>query len=211
MNNLPNHNNIQIRTASSDDAKALLEIYTPYVEKTAITFEYDIPTLQEFENRINRTLKNYPYLVAEQNGELLGYAYTGPFVGRAAYGWSAEVSIYLKKTKRKMGIGRRLYDALEQISKAQNILNLNACIGYTETEDEHLTNNSMEFHAHMGYTLVGRFHNSGYKFGRWYDMIWMEKLIGEHSDNPLPVVDFPELKDITMNIPMDNNFFNFFK
>lgn len=196
MNNLPNHNNIQIRTASADDAKALLEIYTPYVEKTAITFEYDIPTLQEFENRINRTLKNYPYLVAEQNGELLGYAYTGPFVGRAAYGWSAEVSIYLKETKRKMGIGRRLYDALEQISKAQNIQNLNACIGYTETEDEHLTNNSMEFHAHMGYTLVGRFHNSGYKFGRWYDMIWMEKLIGEHSDNPLPVVDFPALEHL---------------
>lgn len=196
MNNLPNHNTIQIRTASSDDAKALLEIYTPYVEKTAITFEYDIPTLQEFENRINRTLKNYPYLVAEQNGELLGYAYTGPFVGRAAYGWSAEVSIYLKETKRKMGIGRRLYDALEQISKAQNILNLNACIGYTETEDEHLTNNSMEFHAHMGYTLVGRFHNSGYKFGRWYDMIWMEKLIGEHSDNPLPVIAFPALEHL---------------
>lgn len=196
MNNLPNYNNIQIRTASSDDAKALLEIYTPYVEKTAITFEYDIPTLQEFENRINRTLKNYPYLVAEQNGELLGYAYTGPFVGRAAYGWSAEVSIYLKETKRKMGIGRRLYDALEQISKAQNILNLNACIGYTETEDEHLTNNSMEFHAHMGYTLVGRFHNSGYKFGRWYDMIWMEKLIGEHSDNPLPVIAFPALEHL---------------
>lgn len=196
MNNLPNHNNIQIRTASSDDAKALLEIYTPYVEKTAITFEYDIPTLREFENRINRTLKNYPYLVAEQNGELLGYAYTGPFVGRAAYGWSAEVSIYLKETKRKMGIGRRLYDALEQISKSQNILNLNACIGYTETEDEHLTNNSMEFHAHMGYTLVGRFHNSGYKFGRWYDMIWMEKLIGEHSDNPLPVIAFPALEHL---------------
>lgn len=196
MNNLPNHNNIQIRTASADDAKALLEIYTPYVEKTAITFEYDIPTLQEFENRINRTLKNYPYLVAEQNGELLGYAYTGPFVGRAAYGWSAEISIYLKETKRKMGIGRRLYDALEQISKAQNILNLNACIGYTETEDEHLTNNSMEFHAHMGYTLVGRFHNSGYKFGRWYDMIWMEKLIGEHNDTPLPVIAFPVLEHL---------------
>lgn len=196
MNNLPNYNNIQIRIASADDAKALLEIYTPYVEKTAITFEYDIPTLQEFENRINRTLKNYPYLVAEQNGELLGYAYTGPFVGRAAYGWSAEVSIYLKETKRKMGIGRRLYDALEQISKAQNILNLNACIGYTETEDEHLTNNSMEFHAHMGYTLVGRFHNSGYKFGRWYDMIWMEKLIGEHSDTPLPVIAFPALEHL---------------
>lgn len=195
MNRTPDHYNIQIRTASPADANALLELYTPYVEKTAITFEYDVPTPEEFENRITRTLKNYPYLVAEQNGELLGYAYTGPFVGRAAYGWSAEVSIYLNENNRKMGIGRRLYDALERISKTQNILNLNACIGYTKTEDEYLTNNSMEFHAHMGYTLVGRFHNSGYKFGRWYDMIWMEKLISEHPDNPLPVVPFSALKE----------------
>ncbi len=187
---------MNLRTASTADAKALLELYAPYVEKTAITFEYVVPTPEEFENRITRTLKNYPYLVAEQNGELLGYAYTGPFVGRAAYKWSAEVSIYIKENKRKMGIGKKLYAALEEISKAQNILNLNACIGYTETEDEHLTNNSMEFHTHMGYTLVGRFHNSGYKFGRWYDMIWMEKLIGEHPDKPLPVVPFSELNDI---------------
>ena len=187
---------MNLRTASTADAKALLELYAPYVEKTAITFEYVVPTPEEFENRITRTLKNYPYLVAEQNGELLGYAYTGPFVGRAAYKWSAEVSIYIKENKRKMGIGKKLYEALEEISKAQNILNLNACIGYTETEDEHLTNNSMEFHTHMGYTLVGRFHNSGYKFGRWYDMIWMEKLIGEHPDKPLPVVPFSELNDI---------------
>ena len=196
MNNLPNLTNIQIRSAGPADAKALLELYAPYVEKTAITFEYDVPTPEEFENRITRTLKNYPYLVADQNGELLGYAYTGPFVGRAAYKWSAEVSIYIKENKRKMGIGKKLCEALESISKAQNILNLNACIGYTETEDEYLTNNSMAFHAHMGYTLVGRFHNSGYKFRRWYDMIWMEKLIGNHPDNPLPVVPFSQLNDI---------------
>lgn len=195
MNTIPAEN-VTIRIASPADARELLKIYAPYVENTAITFEYDVPTPEEFENRINNTLKNYPYLVAEQNGESVGYAYTHPFVGRAAYGWSAEVSIYLKENKRKMGIGKKLYEALESISKAQNILNLNACIGYTETEDEHLTNNSMEFHTHMGYALVGRFHNSGYKFGRWYDMIWMEKLIGEHDSKPQPVVAFPELKDI---------------
>lgn len=106
-------NSIKIRTASIADAKELLKIYTPYVEKTAITFEYDVPTLEEFTTRINCTLKKYPYILAKQNGEILGYAYTGPFVGRAAYGWSAEVSIYLKENKRKMGIGRKLYTVLK--------------------------------------------------------------------------------------------------
>ena len=199
MNNLTDKS-IKIRTATTDDAKELLEIYTPYVEKTAITFEYDVPGLEEFRTRIHNTLKKYPYLLAEQNGEILGYAYTGPFVGRAAYGWAAEVSIYLKENKRKMGIGRKLYTALETISKAQNILNLNACIGYTETEDDYLTNNSMEFHEHMGYSMVGEFHKCGYKFGNWYSMIWMEKIIGEHSSNPLPVIPFPELKEIDYNV-----------
>lgn len=199
MNTLTDRS-IKIRTASTDDAKELLEIYTPYVEKTAITFEYDVPSLEEFRTRIHNTLKKYPYLLAEQNGEILGYTYTGPFVGRAAYGWAAEVSIYLKENKRKMGIGRKLYTALETISKAQNILNLNACIGYTETEDDYLTNNSMEFHEHMGYSMVGEFHKCGYKFGNWYSMIWMEKTIGEHRSNPLPVIPFPELKEVDYNV-----------
>ncbi|MCM1466696.1 MAG: GNAT family N-acetyltransferase [Alistipes sp.] len=195
-----NNQSIKIRTASIKDAKELLEIYTPYVEKTAITFEYDVPSLEEFQSRIQNTLKKYPYLLAEQNSEILGYAYTGPFVGRAAYGWSAEVSIYLREDKRKMGIGRRLYTALETVSKAQNILNLNACIGYTETEDDHLTNDSFRFHSHMGYTLVGEFHKCGYKFGNWYSMIWMEKIIGEHGSEPLPVIAFPELEEMDCNV-----------
>lgn len=199
MNNQSDQS-IKIRTASIKDAKGLLEIYTPYVEKTAITFEYDVPSLEEFRSRIQNTLKKYPYLLAEQNGEILGYAYTGPFVGRAAYGWSAEVSIYLREDKRKMGIGRKLYTALETVSKAQNILNLNACIGYTETEDDHLTNDSFLFHSHMGYTLVGEFHKCGYKFGNWYSMIWMEKIIGEHGSEPLPVIAFPELEKMDYNV-----------
>lgn len=185
---------IFVRTAAVEDAQALLDIYAPYVKKTAITFEYEVPELSEFQRRIRETLKRYPFLVAEKDGEILGYAYTHPFVGRAAYGWSAEVSIYLKETKRRMGVGKRLYTALEQISRAQNLLNLNACIGYPETEDEYLTRNSVEFHSHMGYEMVGRFHRSGYKFDRWYDMVWMEKMLGEHTVPPAPVVPFPELK-----------------
>lgn len=127
---------IFIRVATIDDAKELLEIYVPYVKKTAITFEYEVPSLEEFKTRMKNTLKKYPYIVAEKNGEILGYAYTGAFVGRAAYDWAVEMTIYLKESKRKMGLGRKLYNALEDISKAQNILNLNACIGYPETEDE---------------------------------------------------------------------------
>lgn len=184
---------ICIRTASSKDAEEILEIYTPYVEKTAITFEYEVPDLEEFKLRISNTLKKYPYLVAEKDGELLGYAYTGPFVGRAAYDWTAEVSIYLKENRRKMGLGRILYHALEEISRAQNILSLTACIGFPEKEDEHLTKNSQQFHEHLGYKLVGQFHKCGYKFGTWYDMVWMEKMIGAHPENPFPVICFPDL------------------
>lgn len=184
---------IQIRAASPEDAQELLKIYKPYVEKTAITFEYDVPQLQEFKARIERTLKKYPYLVAEKDGELLGYAYTGPFVGRAAYGWAAETSIYLKEGRQRMGLGRRLYRAIEGISRAQNILNLNACIGSPETEDEYLTRNSIQFHSHMGYKMVGEFYKCGYKFGRWYNMAWMEKIIGEHPEDPAAVIPFSEL------------------
>lgn len=188
-------NGVRIRVASREDAKELLEIYAPYVEKTAISFEWDVPGLEEFQARIEKTLKKYPYLVAEKDGELLGYAYTGPFVGRAAYGWSAEVSIYLKEGRQKMGIGKKLYQAIEAVSRAQNIKSLNACIGSPETEDEYLTKNSIEFHAHMGYRMVGEFYKCGYKFGRWYNMAWMEKIIGEHGKEPAPVLPFPDLEE----------------
>ena len=187
------YNSIQIRTAAAEDAWELLKIYKPYVKKTAITFEYDVPTPEEFKARIENTLKKYPYLVAEKDGELLGYVYTGPFVGRAAYGWAAEVSIYLKEGSQRLGLGKRLYQAIEEISRAQNILNLNACIGSPETEDEYLTRNSIQFHSHMGYRWVGEFYKCGYKFGRWYNMVWMEKIIGEHPAEPMAVIPFPEL------------------
>ena len=170
--------NIVIRSASVNDAEALLKIYAYYVENTAITFEYDVPTLEEFQKRITNTLKKYPYLVVEKEGTILGYAYAGVFKDRAAYDWSAEVTIYLSHKATKCGIGRKLYEALETEMKKRGFLNLYACIGYPVEEDEYLTKNSAQFHAHLGYQTVGEFHKCGYKFGRWYNMIWMEKLIG---------------------------------
>lgn len=187
--------NIIIRTAGAKDAPALLDIYAPYVEKTAISFEYEVPSTEEFQARIENILQKYPWLVAEKNGELLGYAYTHAFVGRAAYDHCAETTIYLKENRKRMGLGKKLYHALEEISKAQNIYSLNACIGYPQTEDEHLTMNSIQFHEHMGYRFVGRFYKCGYKFGTWYDMAWMEKILREPPKNPPAVVPFPELKE----------------
>lgn len=188
----------QIRIAKKEDAKELLAIYAPYVEKTAITFEYDVPTVEEFANRIEHTLKKYPYLVAKQDGEIVGYAYAGTFYNRAAYDWAVETTVYVREDQKKNGIGKSLYETLENILAMQNVLNLNACVAYPETEDEHLTKNSAEFHAYMGYRLVGEFYKCGYKFGRWYNMIWMEKHIGEHVDNPPAVKNFEEIKTLAI-------------
>lgn len=178
---------VTIRDAGIKDAGRILEIYAYYVENTAITFEYEVPTLDEFQKRIEKTLTHYPYLVIEQDGVIQGYAYAGPFVGRAAYDWSCELTVYLDHTSHKCGFGRKIYEALEDQLREMGILNLYACIGYPEQEDEYLNKNSADFHAHLGFTQVGEFHKCGYKFGRWYNMIWMEKVIGEHNAEQPPV------------------------
>lgn len=175
---------IEIHEAQEADAAGLLAIYTPFVEHTAITFEYEVPTLEEFTERIRQTKTKYPYLVAKQDGKVLGYAYAGQFHAREAYAWAVETSIYVDESCKHMGIGGMLHAALEEALKEQGFLNMNACIAYARKEDEYLTNNSVEFHAHLGYRMVGQFYQCGYKFGRWYDMVWMEKLIGEHRANP---------------------------
>lgn len=171
---------VEVRDALLSDAARLLEIYDHYVKNTAITFEYDTPTLEEFKTRIEKTIKRYPYLVILEDGIIKGYAYAGVFKNRAAYDRSCEMTIYLDKDAKGCGLGRRLYEELEKRLCQQGILNLYACIGYPEKEDEYLTTNSADFHTHLGYIKVGEFHKCGYKFGRWYNMIWMEKIIGEH-------------------------------
>ena len=183
-----NSQDIRIRTAVPEDAEKLLEIYGPYVEKTAITFEYQIPSTEEFARRIRETLKRYPYLVAEREGEMTGYAYAGTFHDRAAYDWAVETSIYVARDQRKRGVGRRLHAALEMALREQGILNMNACVACPCGEaDEYLTWSSLEFHRRLGYRLVGEFRQCGYKFGRWYNMAWLERHIGDHlGEQPVP-------------------------
>ncbi len=170
----------EIRNAVTEDVNRLLEIYDYYVRNTAITFEYDMPSPDEFSARMEKTMKRYPYLVIEKDGRIVGYAYAGIFKDRAAYARSCETTIYIDHNERKSGLGRMLYEALEEKLKVMGILNMYACIAYPDTEDEYLTKNSAEFHEHLGFSKVGEFHKCGCKFGRWYNMIWMEKIIGEH-------------------------------
>lgn len=178
---------ISIRSAFIEDAPCLLEIYDYYVRNTAITFEYDTPNLEEFRRRMENIMQRYPYLVILKDEKIEGYAYAGAFVGRAAYDWSCELTIYLDKDAKKCGLGRQLYEALENSLHKMGILNLYACIAYPQENDEYLTTNSADFHEHLGFEKVAEFHKCGYKFGHWYNMIWMEKTIGEHDAEPRAV------------------------
>ena len=278
------------RVARPEDAEALLAIYAPYVEETAITFEYEVPSVEAFRARIAHTLATYPYIVAVEEQEanagtghvdgasvscidraeanadtahvdgasvssapasgadevteahrtserIIGYAYVGRLHERAAYDWSVETSIYVDRGAQKHGLGRQLYERLEAILRAMNIISVNACIAYPGTmntvaaadrlqdahigigdpntadrtrkdlregsadsgvdigEDPYLNTNSPDFHAHLGYQLVGHFHACAYKFDRWYDMIWMEKWIAPHPAKPEAMISFPELPE----------------
>lgn len=185
---------VLIREATIEDAAAIRAIYAPYVEETAISFEYTVPTVEEFKQRIAHTKKIYPYFVAEAEGKVIGYAYAGAFIARAAYDWAAELSIYVERGNTKAGVGRKLYGALRHALQQMGVLDLYACIGVPDEEDEHLDYNSAHFHAHMGFTQVGSFEKSGYKFGKWYNIIWMKLNIGEHRMPQPPILPYPEVE-----------------
>ena len=166
---------VTIRMAEEADAAALLSIYAPYVEKTAITFEYEVPTVQEFKNRITSTLKRYPYLAAIRDGRIIGYAYASQFKERSAYDWAVETSVYVSGDARRTGAGSLLYEALENYLRRQNVINVNACIAYPNP-------------GSIAYHTVGHFTKCGYKLGQWWDMVWMEKMLGPHPEQPEPFI-----------------------
>ena len=172
---------IRIEKVTEEDAEKLLEIYAPYVQNTAISFEYVVPSVEEFKERIRNISVKLPYIKAVCDGVIMGYAYAAPFKTRKAYDWSVETTVYVKQNLRRQGVGKILYLVLETSLREMGILNMNACIAVPEGEDSHLTKDSQLFHEKMGFQLVGTFHKSGYKFHTWYDMIWMEKMLGEHK------------------------------
>lgn len=184
---------MEIRLASKKDAAAIRRIYEPYVKETAVSFEYEVPSVSELEERIGNTLVSYPYLVAVVEGEIAGYVYAGSFHTREAYKHGAELSIYVDRHQRQKGIGSALYREIQEILLAQNVITVHACIASPDGEDPYVTSDSEKFHARMGFQLAGRHDRCGYKFGRWFSIVWMDKVIGERTAEPEPFIPFSSI------------------
>ena len=178
---------IIIRPVTTADAEELVSIYAPYVLETAVTYEYEVPSVEEFRGRIENTIKKYPYLAAVEDGIILGYAYASAFHPRAAFRWSAEATVYLKKEVHGRGIGRMLYENLEESLKRQNVQTIIAMIADPNPE-------SVAFHEKLGYQIVGRLANCAYKLGQWRGMFYMEKHIGTYDGEPEPFRPWSEIE-----------------
>lgn len=157
-----------IRIATEADVPAILGIYAPYIEASTATFEYDVPCLRSFTQRFFDITAQFPWLVWEENGEILGYAYASRPYERAAFSWCAEPSVYLTPQARGKGIAAKLYAALEAILNVQGYQVLYALITEENTP-------SIRFHEKMGYRHCVTFPDCGFKFGRWLGLVWMEK------------------------------------
>ena len=173
MATLPNG----VRFARASDAEVIRSIYAPYVEDTAITFETDVPAAEEMARRVRDIGEKYPYLVYERDGDVAAYAYASAARSRAAYQWTAELSVYVRQGLRRAGIGRLLYETLLPILSAQNINIAYAVITIPNGQSE-------RFHEAMGFERVCVFEKCGYKLGAWRDVLWMQRIIGGFADKP---------------------------
>lgn len=175
-----------IRLATLADVPEILEIYKPYILHTAITFEYDIPTLSQFEARFLDVTSHCPWLVWEENGAVLGYAYAHPAFERAAYQWAADLAIYLAPEAQGKGIGKGLYQTLTQLLTKQGY---RLAYGVVTSANE----KSCRFHEALGFVKQAQFPDCGYKFNQWYGTIWYEKRLSEDPPTE-PPIPFPQLK-----------------
>lgn len=166
-----------IRPVSKEDAADILAIYAPYVTDTVISFETEVPTLEEFSKRIENTQKNYPYLVCELDGKVVGYAYASRHRERAAYRFSVEVSVYVALAHHHKGIGKALYERLFAALDGYNYYS--AYAGITLPNEK-----SIGLHKSFRFTEVGIYHNIGYKDGKWLDVIWLEKPLKDYRVPP---------------------------
>lgn len=170
-------NNYKIRLITTADAEAARNIYAPYVLNTAISFEYQVPTVEEFTYKIEKITSQYPWLVCEVGGEIAGYAYGSTHRDRTGYQWSPEVTVYLSEKYHRRGIARVLYSALFEMLMMQGYFN--AFAGVLVTNEK-----SVEFHRAMGFEDIGLFKNIGFKLGEWHTNLWMQYEIQKSIPNP---------------------------
>lgn len=176
---------VRLRFALPEDVPALLSVYAPYIP-TTVTFEYSLPGREEFSRRVSSISSIYPYLAAERQGDILGYAYAHRIAERAAYGWGAELSVYLRPDALGQGLGRRLYGALIELLRLQGVRTVYGLVASPNPASEGL-------HAALGFRLMGVQKNAGFKNGRWIDLLWFEKAIAPYGPEPAPVVPIGQL------------------
>lgn len=181
---------MKIRFAKESDAATLLEIYKQYID-TSITFEYSLPTKEEFRRRIKEYSSVYPYFICTENGKCIGYIYAHRAQERAAYQWNAELSIYLDKNYHKKGIGVVLYEMMMELLSMQGVRTV---YGLVTTPNPA----SIRLHEKTGFHLAGTYHNTGYKSGKWCDVLLYEKAINEFGDNPNPIIPICEMNRNTV-------------
>lgn len=176
----------EIRIATLEDAHEIYAIYEPYILNTVVSFEYSKVPLEDFKERIRKITNQYPWLVYVVDGEIAGYAYCSQYRERAAYSWDCECSVYIKDTYHKKGIGTTLYNALFQLAKAQGLYTIYSVICVPNA-------GSVALHKKFGFTEVGTYQKTAYKFGAWRDLLVMEKHLREAKGEPAAVVKVSEL------------------
>ena len=186
-----------LRVARANDAEAISAIYAPYVMNTCVTFETVPPTPAEFVRRIEETLAGYPYLVWEEDGRILGYAYAHRYAERAAYGWAAEASIYLAPEAHGSGAARKLYGALMEILRQMNCIHLYAKVAHPNPRSE-------AFHRLAGFKQTAFLEDIGFKHGRWIGLTYYHLLLNPKSDNPAPVIPFTQMDSSKIAVILDH-------
>lgn len=174
--------------AKPTDAAAILDIYAPYIRHTSITFETDVPSVAEFANRISSYLENWPWLVYEMNGLVVGYAYASRYRERVAYQWGVECSVYINPDHHRRGIARILYTKLFALLKMQGFTTVYAVINLPNDE-------SVALHESMGFNYFATYEKVGYKLGRWKNVGWWQLQLNEYINEPAAPIKFSSINN----------------
>lgn len=178
---------LRIRVARTDDAAAIADVYRPYVEETAVTFDETAPDADAMAAKLERTLATYPWFVAERDGEIVGYAYASALRERPAYRWSVELSVYVDRAGHGEGVGSALYRALLETLDRQGYASAYAVLTLPNP-------GSVGFHEALGFERVGRFPEVGFKHGTWHDVAWYERDLGGRPGDPADPTPFADCR-----------------
>ena len=189
---------LKIRLATTEDCQSIKTIYDWYVQNTHISFEYETPSLDEMRSRMENIQARYPYLVAELNNEIVGYAYAADFRHRAAYQWSPECTIYLSPENRGKGFGIILYNKLFNLLRHQGYYNVFAGVGLPNDA-------SVNLHLKCGFEVVGTYRNIGYKHNKWHSTQWFQLILNQHPADPSPPKKPNEISQDELDLVLNLN------